>query len=249
MESGEIGFVCPCEVCTHRGGAQLQKESVNPQSAYWRHNYKIPGTRWTLSGHSRALERSGFFIKELKIFLDAGVAFHNSSNGNSHAILVTHTHIDHINALPMLLRVGTSADPAIVVPRAHINGVREFTRLSWGFKGEDGSERAGCRVNVELKPMQGLYETISAEDVSIYDQNFQEQFRRYYICMCITHDYFIITLWISDICPYLTRLVFEIPLLYPLVVGVCGYLHHQGFIFVCLVPRVWCAHVFVVFIL
>ena len=60
---------------------------------------QLPGVNWTLSGHSRALERTGFFLEEPKIFLDAGVPWKGTDNGNSNAVLVTHTHVDHINAL------------------------------------------------------------------------------------------------------------------------------------------------------
>jgi hypothetical protein len=145
---------------------QLNWEQVNPQAAYWRNRYRLPGTQWTLSGHSRALERSGFFLEEPRIFLDAGVGFHNPSNGNSNAILITHTHIDHMNALPMLLRVGSS-DPAVLVPRAHVNGLREFSRLSWGIKGKDGTGRAGVRVDQELKPVPAVGVVVDAEAVRL----------------------------------------------------------------------------------
>ena len=50
----------------------------------------------------------------------------------------------------MLLR--TASDPAVFVPRQHLNGAREFARMSWGIKGEDGSVRAGMRSDAALPP-------------------------------------------------------------------------------------------------
>lgn len=84
---------------------QLQSELENPQAGMWRHRWRIPGTKsWTLTGHSRSMERSGFMLEELKIMFDAGVATKDLSPALD-AILLTHGHIDHINALPMLLRL------------------------------------------------------------------------------------------------------------------------------------------------
>lgn len=75
------------------------------------------------------------------------------------------THIDHINALPMLLR--TPSDPAVFVPREHLNEVREFTRMSWGIKGEDGTERAGTRIDVAVPAVAA--DIASAEEAGTRD--------------------------------------------------------------------------------
>ena len=60
---------------------------------------KIPGTKWTLQGHSRAGERTGFIVPELKLVLDAGVP----SMKSPLTICVTHTHTDHTTALQDLI--------------------------------------------------------------------------------------------------------------------------------------------------
>lgn len=160
---------CGCHTCgTPLEAEQRRRELENPQASFWRHKFRLPGTQWTLSGHSRALERSGFVLEEPKIYLDAGVGLRNATNGSCHAILITHTHIDHINALPLLARVGPTCDPAIVVPRAHVNNVREFTRLSWGIKGEDGSDRAGQRVDLALKPQAPHGVTLPVDQVGAW---------------------------------------------------------------------------------
>jgi ribonuclease Z len=47
--------------------------------------------RWTLQGHSKAGERTGFWIEQLKIVLDAGLSTYKSPK----AIFLTHSHTDH----------------------------------------------------------------------------------------------------------------------------------------------------------
>lgn len=143
---------CGCESCTHFPEEQRRRELENPQASFWRHRFRLPGTQWTLSGHSRALERTGFLLEEPRIYLDAGIGRREAIDRGTNAILVTHTHIDHIGALPLLFRVNSNIDTAIVVPREHLNNCREFGRMSFGIKGEDGSVRAGQRQDVELKP-------------------------------------------------------------------------------------------------
>mmetsp|Transcript_77440 Transcript_77440/g.173325 ORF Transcript_77440/g.173325 Transcript_77440/m.173325 type:complete len:477 (-) Transcript_77440:197-1627(-) len=141
---------CPCVTCASPVSLakQSQAEVDNPQSGFWRHKWRLPGngSSWTLSGHSRALERTGFVIEEPRIFLDAGVGWRNPTS-TPVAILVTHGHIDHVNALPLLLRC--NGDPAVFVPREHLNGVREMCRMTWAVKRPDGSKGAGERADVE----------------------------------------------------------------------------------------------------
>lgn len=47
--------------------------------------------KWTLQGHSKAGERTGFWIEQLKIVLDAGLSTYKSPK----AIFLTHSHTDH----------------------------------------------------------------------------------------------------------------------------------------------------------
>ena len=63
-----------------------------------------------------------------------------------------------------LVRVGGNADPAMVVPREHVQGAREYARMSFAIKGEDGSERAGQRTDVELKPIPKPGVVVNATD-------------------------------------------------------------------------------------
>ena len=83
---------CTCTTCRLPEGhrKQVEKERENPQASMWRHTWLIPGaSKWTLSGHSRALERTGFIIEELKIMLDAGTRM--PSGGRMHARDDTYT--------------------------------------------------------------------------------------------------------------------------------------------------------------
>ncbi|CAD7959910.1 unnamed protein product [Amoebophrya sp. A25] len=149
---------CAAPACQHPDDVDAVKKSLSavlehPQAGFWRHTWKLKGSsssKYTLSGHSRSLERTGFVINELNIFLDAGVGW-KVDTPNPEAILVTHGHIDHINALPMLLRCGP-ATPYVFVPRLHLNNVREMCRMTWSVKMPDASEASGVRRDVEIVP-------------------------------------------------------------------------------------------------
>lgn len=48
-------------------------------------------SKWTLQGHSKAGERTGFWIEQLRICLDAGLSTYRSPR----AIFISHSHTDH----------------------------------------------------------------------------------------------------------------------------------------------------------
>lgn len=79
--------------------------STLPQHNYYINEYNIPSLTWKLTGHSRALERTGFLLYGGggRILLDAGIDISDFSPPD--IILLTHSHIDHCNALPMLYRL------------------------------------------------------------------------------------------------------------------------------------------------
>lgn len=106
-----------------------------PQCRYFDLSYRLPSaSEWTLSGHSRALERTGFILSgPATLLLDAGIDVPNSSAPDM--ILITHTHIDHCNALPMLARHERPGRPThIFAPSKVINRLREFVQLSFSVK-------------------------------------------------------------------------------------------------------------------
>lgn len=67
--------------------------------AHWRQKWVIPNTTWRISGFSRAANRTGFYIPDLDIMLDAGPQCYN----HPQQIFITHTHGDHIACLPFTL--------------------------------------------------------------------------------------------------------------------------------------------------
>mmetsp|Transcript_794 Transcript_794/g.1324 ORF Transcript_794/g.1324 Transcript_794/m.1324 type:complete len:291 (-) Transcript_794:167-1039(-) len=72
---------------------------MDARTAHWNQRWTIPGTQWTLTGFSRAAYRTGFYIPELDIMLDAGPQNYNKPSN----IFITHTHGDHIASLPFTL--------------------------------------------------------------------------------------------------------------------------------------------------
>jgi ribonuclease BN (tRNA processing enzyme) len=56
-------------------------------------------SHWTLTGHSRAGERTGLWLDPVKLALDAGMV----SQKKPAAVLLSHSHYDHTSALPQLV--------------------------------------------------------------------------------------------------------------------------------------------------
>jgi len=71
----------------------------NTLTEIWKHREPLFGTHFTISGHSRAAERTGFYIPELSLLLDAGIStFHSPL-----IVAITHCHADHCIGLPGIL--------------------------------------------------------------------------------------------------------------------------------------------------
>lgn len=130
--------------------------STLPQHKYFEVSWELPVPgRWRLSGHSRALERSGFLLEGqgVRFMLDAGIDVPNFSPPD--AIFVTHTHIDHCNALPMLVRHSKEGSPTqIFSPAKTMHRLRELVQLSFSMKvnhDEEVPERycAPCATLIE----------------------------------------------------------------------------------------------------
>lgn len=68
-------------------------------------SFDLPGlSGWSLQGHSRAGERTGFWLKPLNIVLDAGMVTNRTPN----AIFITHSHVDHSWQLPWIFGCRTA---------------------------------------------------------------------------------------------------------------------------------------------
>lgn len=72
---------------------------MEPKKVFWKTEFVIPGTTWTMSGYSRSAYRTGFFVNGIDILLDAGPQSFRKPSG----VFITHTHADHIAELPLSL--------------------------------------------------------------------------------------------------------------------------------------------------
>lgn len=72
---------------------------MNIRQMFWKQKWLIPNIKWNITGYSRAAYRTGFYIPELDLMLDAGPQCFTIP---SH-IMITHTHADHIANLPFTL--------------------------------------------------------------------------------------------------------------------------------------------------
>ncbi|WP_338675136.1 MBL fold metallo-hydrolase [Streptomyces sp. SCSIO 30461] len=85
--------------------------------------WKIPGTAFTLTGYSRANDKTFFHIPELRCSLDAGLC----EGRQVDTVLLTHTHHDHVKDLDFLAsRAGTD----IYLPAGSVPYVESFLRAS-----------------------------------------------------------------------------------------------------------------------
>lgn len=91
----------------------------------WPTVIRLPIYGITVQGASRASNRTGFYIPELKCFLDAGI----QSMQPGRVVLVTHCHADHSFALPMLL-MNQQNDICAYVPSAHVDLYQNFVTSS-----------------------------------------------------------------------------------------------------------------------
>lgn len=82
-------------------------------SAYadWKTVIRLPKSGLLIVGHSRAAERTGFYLPHLKIMFDAGLR----SAYSPKLICVTHAHTDHSFMLPLILTHLTTK-PSVYVP-------------------------------------------------------------------------------------------------------------------------------------
>lgn len=84
--------------------------------------WRIPGTGFTLTGYSRANDKTFFHIPELRCSLDAGLC----EGRQVDTVFLTHTHHDHSKDLDYL----ASKSPDIYVPADAVPYVESYLRAS-----------------------------------------------------------------------------------------------------------------------
>jgi len=85
----------------------------------WR-TWTIPGTSLTMTGYSRANDKTFFHIPELKCCIDAGLC----EGRQPETVLLTHTHNDHVADLEFLAGRAQGAD--LYVPRPALGYVERY---------------------------------------------------------------------------------------------------------------------------
>lgn len=87
------------------------EESRTDMLTAWHYKYKLKNNL-TLSGHSRSGERTCFLIRELSMYLDAGI----QGSVIPLIVLLTHGHVDHSNSLG-LMNVGENNGTILLTPK------------------------------------------------------------------------------------------------------------------------------------
>jgi ribonuclease BN (tRNA processing enzyme) len=87
----------------------------------WNNELNLKNINISLKGKGIAGFYSGFWIRQWKIMLDAGL----QTLFNPENIFITHTHTDHIEKLPMII-TGLDKLPNIYIPKGSINFVINY---------------------------------------------------------------------------------------------------------------------------
>jgi len=82
----------------------------------------LQGTPWHITGASEAARHTGFFIPELNMAFDAGVA----TSMPLHAIFITHCHYDHTRELPSYFLDASPITPYVFVPQASVRNITTY---------------------------------------------------------------------------------------------------------------------------
>ena len=93
--------------------------------------WEIPGTRYTLTGYSRANDKTFFHIPELRCCIDAGLC----EGRQPDTILLTHTHNDHVADIEFMVGKPTGVDlyvPGVAAPfvERYVRARRELNHVA-----------------------------------------------------------------------------------------------------------------------
>ncbi|HEX2312134.1 MAG TPA: MBL fold metallo-hydrolase [Thermomonospora sp.] len=86
--------------------------------------WRIPGAELTLTGYSRANDKTFFHVPELRCALDAGLA----EGRRVETVFLTHTHLDHSKDLDFLAVADTGVD--VYVPAEALPYVESYLRAT-----------------------------------------------------------------------------------------------------------------------
>ncbi|MFJ3632741.1 MBL fold metallo-hydrolase [Streptomyces sp. NPDC090112] len=106
--------------------------------------WRIPGTELTLTGYSRANDKTFFHVPELRCALDAGLA----EGRQPETVFLTHTHHDHSKDLDYLAARPAGVD--VHLPAAAVPYVETFLRASAELNhgtAYDPALAANCRLH------------------------------------------------------------------------------------------------------
>ncbi|WP_432827656.1 MBL fold metallo-hydrolase [Dactylosporangium sp. CA-092794] len=109
----------------------------------WR-TWTLPGTDLTLTGYSRANDKTFFCVPELRLGLDAGLV----EGRQPETVLLTHTHLDHVKDLDFLAVRPGGVD--LYVPADALEHVRSYLRAATEVNqvaAYDETLAAGARVH------------------------------------------------------------------------------------------------------
>lgn len=94
--------------------------------------------RWTLQGHSKAGERTGFWLHPEKIVLDAGLSTYRQPK----AVYLTHKHTDHTSSLPHILSSRSGLRP-VYMPEPVLRPLAALQKaIRWLCDGDEEPDAA-----------------------------------------------------------------------------------------------------------
>uniref|UniRef100_A0A6C0JAM6 Metallo-beta-lactamase domain-containing protein n=1 Tax=viral metagenome TaxID=1070528 RepID=A0A6C0JAM6_9ZZZZ len=116
------------------------------RTGFWSKSWNIPKLGYNICGYSKAAHRTGFYIKDLDLLLDAGPQNFN----HPRHIMITHVHDDHIAELALtLIPESSQSIPPIVYA---VESAKEYLDIithkkPYVFKGITVNNDFMCNMN------------------------------------------------------------------------------------------------------
>jgi ribonuclease BN (tRNA processing enzyme) len=142
----------------------------------WHYSYQLK-YNLTLKGHSRGGERSGFYVPELGLMLDAGIR----ANFKPKVICVTHCHRDHSFALPVVMSSSGYIKQSVYVPKESEKLFKNMLLSSYQLS--KGSDLMVGKCDVTGVLPENVIKLTNDFFVKVYDLDHDVPTRGYGICM------------------------------------------------------------------